>query len=114
MGELHIALAVVMEILAIRICQRNGLNPFFWEDALASSKKIGRIGGMRVFHILLGMSCLLLTVSCSLVTVPVKTVGKVAETTVKTTGSVVEAPFKAVSGGYKKDESAPASAAAQQ
>jgi hypothetical protein len=46
--------------------------------------------------------------------VPVKTVGKVAETTVKTTGSVVEAPFKAVSGGYKKDESAPASAAAQQ
>lgn len=37
-----------------------------------------------------------------MVTVPVKTVGKVAETTVKTTGNVVEAPFKAVSGGYKK------------
>lgn len=39
--------------------------------------------------------------SCSLVTVPVKTVGKVAETTVKTTGAVAEAPFKAASGGYK-------------
>lgn len=84
----------------------------FFEDALASRKKIGRIGGMRFFHILLGMSCLLLTVSCSLVTVPVKTVGKVAETTVKTTGSVVEAPFKAVSGGYKNGEPAPAPAPA--
>lgn len=34
--------------------------------------------------------------ACSLVTVPVKTVGGVVETT-------VEAPFKAVSGGYRSD-----------
>lgn len=31
--------------------------------------------------------------SCSLVTVPVKTAGKIVETTIETTGKIVTAPF---------------------
>ncbi len=45
-------------------------------------------------------------VGCSLVTVPVKTAGKVVETTVKTTGNVAEAPFKAAGGYYREPEPA--------
>ena len=45
---------------------------------------------------------------CSLVTVPVKTAGKIVDTTIRTTGQVVEAPFKAAGGGYPEAEAAPA------
>ena len=41
---------------------------------------------------------------CSLITVPVKTAGSVVKTTVSTAGHVVEAPFKAVNGGYRNDK----------
>jgi hypothetical protein len=47
---------------------------------------------------------------CSLVTVPVKTAGGIVNTSVKTTGRVVEAPFKAVSGGYREESARPPAA----
>jgi hypothetical protein len=43
--------------------------------------------------------------ACSLVTVPVKTAGGIVNTTVRTSGRVVEAPFKAASGGYRDEDS---------
>ena len=51
---------------------------------------------------------MLCAMGCSLVTVPVKTAGKIVDTTIRTTGQVVEAPFKAASGGYREAEAAPA------
>lgn len=51
---------------------------------------------------------MLCSMSCSLVTVPVKTAGKIVDTTIRTTGQVVEAPFKAASGGYRETGAAPA------
>ncbi len=44
-----------------------------------------------------------LTPGCVLVTVPVKTAGAIVGTTVETTGAVAQAPFKAVSGGYRAE-----------
>ena len=58
---------------------------------------------MKTLYILVLLGCSLVT-SCSLITVPVKTVGGVAKTSVKTVGKVVEAPFKAAGGGYRKHD----------
>ena len=63
---------------------------------------------MKWPSLLLPASALLCGAGCSLVTVPVKTAGQVVDTTVRTTGKVVEAPFKAASGGYRETAAAPA------
>ena len=47
-----------------------------------------------------------LIAGCSLVTVPVKAVASVAETAIETTGTIVTAPFKAVSGGDSSESDA--------
>lgn len=62
---------------------------------------------MKPFHLLLPAATMLCAMGCSLVTVPVKTAGKIVDTTVRTTGQVVEAPFKAASGGYRETRIAP-------
>ena len=63
---------------------------------------------MKPFHFLLPAATMLCAMGCSLVTVPVKTAGKIVDTTIRTTGQVVEAPFKAASGGYREAAAAPA------
>ena len=63
---------------------------------------------MKPFHFLLPAATMLCAMGCSLVTVPVKTAGKIVDTTIRTTGQVVEAPFKAASGGYREAGAAPA------
>ena len=62
---------------------------------------------MKPFHLLLPAATMLCAMGCSLVTVPVKTAGKIVDTTVRTTGQVVEAPFKAASRGYRETRAAP-------
>jgi hypothetical protein len=62
---------------------------------------------MKPFHLLLPAATMLCAMGCSLVTVPVKTAGKIVDTTVRTSGEVVEAPFKAASGGYRETRIAP-------
>ena len=63
---------------------------------------------MKPFHFLLPAATMLCSVGCSLVTVPVKTAGKIVDTTIRTTGQIVEAPFKPASGGYRETGTAPA------
>lgn len=63
---------------------------------------------MKPFHFLLSTATMFCAMGCSLVTVPVKTAGKIVDTTIRTTGQVVEAPFKAASGGYRETGAAPA------
>jgi hypothetical protein len=49
---------------------------------------------MKATLCLLALATAILLPSCSLVTVPVKTAGRLAETTVKTTGHVLREPFR--------------------
>ncbi len=71
-----------------------------------------RSTSMKPFHFLLPAATMLCAMGCSLVTVPVKTAGLAVDatvrTTVRTTGQVVEAPFKAASGGFRETGTAPA------